>query len=163
MSNLGRQFGQQTQRPTAVIFDMDGTLADVSSIRHLVAGGPQNNYSKNFTAFHEQSVNVPPHHEVVAMAHQAKKAGHAVLIVTARGARFRPHTAMWLAQNNVPSDAMYMRADNDHRPDYEVKRDIHDRISKSWDVVHAVDDNPNVLRLWREKNIPTTRIPGWEE
>jgi phosphoglycolate phosphatase-like HAD superfamily hydrolase len=151
--------GRQTSRRTAVIFDVDGTLADVSSIRHHVVGTRQ----KNFNAFHEQSVNVPPHPHVVQMAHDAKKAGHDVIVVTARKAQWRPHTAMWLAQNNVPSDAMFMRADNDQRPDYDVKQDIYNKINKSWDVVHAVDDNPNVLRLWAEKNIPTTRVPGWVE
>lgn len=137
---------------------MDGTLADVSGIRHLVTG-----QKRDFHAFHEQSVDAPPHPHVVKMAHDAKSAGHDVIVVTARSARFRPHTAMWLAQNGVPSDAMYMRAENDQRPDYEVKKDILGRIAKSWDVVHAVDDNPSVLKLWHENRISTTKVPGWEE
>lgn len=153
------QEGRQTTRRSAVIFDVDGTLADVTSIRHHVMGGGP----KNFDKFHEQSVNVPPHPHVVQMAHDAKKAGHDVIVVTARKAQWRPHTAMWLAQNNVPSDAMFMRANDDQRPDYEVKNDILQRISKSWDVVHAVDDNPHVLRLWDEHKIPTTQVPGWQE
>ena len=155
---LGQQFqGRLTNRRTAHIFDMDGTLADVSGIRHLVMGN-----ERDFHEFHEQSVNAPPHQHVVEMARKAKEAGHDVLVVTARSARYRPHTAMWLAQNNVPSDALYMRADNDSRPDYEVKKDILHRINKTWDVVHAVDDNPSVIKLWHENNIPTTTIPGWQ-
>ena len=85
------------------------------------------------------------------------------MIVTARKAKWRNHTAMWLAQNGVPSDAMYMRADHDQRPDYEVKSDILARMRQSFNVVHAVDDNPNVLRLWDEHGISTTRVPGWDE
>ena len=150
--------GRQTTRRTAHIFDVDGTLADVSEIRHHVIGR-----NKNFNAFHEQSVDVPPIPHVVQMAHDAKAAGHDVIVVTARKAKYRPHTAMWLAQNNIPSDAMFMRANDDNRPDYEVKKDIYGKISKSWDVKHAVDDNPNVLRLWHEHNIPTTRVEGWQE
>ena len=115
--------GRMTNRPQAVVFDMDGTLADVSSIRHLVRGG-----NRNFDQFHQQSVDVPPNDHVVEMAKQAKAEGKKVVIVTARKAKYRNHTAMWLAQNDVPSDAMYMRHDKDGRPDYEVKKDILTRI-----------------------------------
>jgi hypothetical protein len=55
-----------------------------------------------------------------------------------------------------------MRADNDFRPDYEVKKDILARIRNSWDVVEAWDDNPNVTRLWQEEGIPFVLVPGWE-
>ena len=160
----GRLINMAGRKPEAVVFDMDGTLADVSSIRHYVKPDPtgQRKY-KDFDAFHRESVNVPPHPHVVEMAKQAAAEGKKVIIVTARRAKWRNHTAMWLAQNGVPSDAMYMRADGDGRPDYEVKKDIHARMSQSFDIVHAVDDNPNVLKLWHENDIPTTRVPGWEE
>lgn len=150
--------GRMTNRPDAVVFDMDGTLADVSGLRHLVQGP-----NRNFEEFHQRSVDAPPNSEVVDMARNAKAAGKKIVIVTARKAKFRPHTAMWLAQNDVPSDAMYMRADKDQRPDYEVKKDILNRMSRSFNVIHAVDDNPNVLKLWHENNIRTTRVPGWED
>lgn len=148
----------------AVVFDMDGTLADVSSIRHHVRPDPTGKRKyKDFDAFHRESVNVPPNHDVVAMAQQHAAEGKDIIIVTARRAKYRNETAMWLAQNGVPSHAMFMRADDDGRPDYEVKKDILSRMSQSFNVVHAVDDNPNVLKLWHENGIPTTRVPGWED
>ena len=150
--------GALTHLRPAWIFDVDGTLADVSTIRYLVEGS-----EKNFAEFHSRSVDMPPHDHVVALAKQAHADGYAVLVVTARTQTYRPHTAMWLALHDIPSDAMYMRAAGDHRPDYEVKKDILARIRTCYHVVHAVDDNPSVLALWEEENIPTTRIPGWGE
>lgn len=144
----------------AVIFDMDGTLADVSSIRHYVAGAPGRR--KNFHAFHEESVNVPPHQHVVDAAHRAHILGCAVLVVTARKAMWRNHTAMWLAINRVPSDRLYMRSNHDGRPDREVKQDILNRIRQEFTVIHAWDDNPNVIAVWHDNGIPTTVVPGWE-
>lgn len=152
------QAGSQPPRRTAAIFDMDGTLADVSSIRHHVTGPV-----KNFDAFHAASVDVPPNPEVVKAARDAKAAGHDVFVVTAREAKWRNHTAAWLGINDVPSDGMFMRANKDQRPDYEVKREIHDKISQTHDIVHAHDDNPEVIRLWKEKGIPTTVVPGWDK
>lgn len=145
-------------RKDAVIFDMDGTLCDVTGIRHLVLGGV-----RNFEAFHRESVNCPPHSHVVEAARRAQEDGLAVLIVTARKAKFRNHTAMWLALNRVPSDAMLMRANHDNRKDVEVKRDILRQIRRSWNPIHAWDDNPAIVSLWEAEGIPCTIVPGWLE
>lgn len=88
--------------------------------------------------------------------------GLTVLIVTARSQKWRNHTAMWLALNDVPSDAMFMRKNGDNRKDVLVKRDMLDSISKRFDVVMAVDDNPNVLALWQDNGITTVEVPGWQ-
>lgn len=137
---------------------MDGTLANVSSIRHHLIPV---DHKKDFEAFHHASVDVPVHTAVANHAHMAHLLGHAVLIVTARKWKWRHHTAWFLAMHGIPSDMLMMRADNDHRPDYEVKRDMLATIRKAYNVIHAVDDNPNVIRLWQEEGIPTTIVPGW--
>lgn len=142
----------------AVIIDVDGTLADVSGIRHHVKARP-----KRFDRFHAESVDCPPNEQAVAIAREAHAAGLAVLIVTARRAMWRHHTAWFLALHGIPSDAMFMRGNDDHRRDVEVKADILARIRQSWNPVHAVDDNPNVLGLWVAEGIPVTVIPGWED
>ena len=146
---------------TAVIFDMDGTLADVSSIRHYLK--PNINHGKDFDRFHMESVNVPPHDYVVNAAQVAYILGHSILIVTARKHMWRDQTAWWLAMNRVPSDMLMMRGNNDHRKDYEVKKDMLNTIRKAYNVIHAWDDNPNIIKLWEENGIPTTIVPGWEK
>jgi hypothetical protein len=142
----------------ARIFDVDGTLCNVSSIRHFVSGD-----NRNFDVFHRESVNCPPHLYVVKAAQESETEGIAPLIVTARQALYRNVTAFWLAMHDVPSEALYMRATGDTRPDYEVKKDILARIRIRYDVIEAWDDNPNVIQLWREENIPTILVPGWED
>lgn len=143
---------------TAVIFDMDGTLADVSSIRHYLK---PNHRGKDFDRFHTESVNVPPHSHVVNASQIANILGHSVLVVTARKHMWRHHTAWWLAMHGVPSDMLMMRGNTDQRQDYDVKKDMLDTISKAYHVIHAWDDNPNIIRLWKEHDIPTTVVPGW--
>lgn len=150
----------------AVIVDVDGTLADVSSIRHYVrkAQNPDGTWKrKNFDAFHQESVNCPPILETLAHVHFWCASGHDILIVTARSERYRKQTSFWLADKAVPSDALFMRTDGDYRQDYIVKREILERIRQRWDVVHAIDDNPSVIALWEEEGIATTMIPGWED
>lgn len=148
---------------TAVIFDMDGTLADVRGIRHhVVPPVPKpKGWFKDFDSFHAESVNAPVNHSVANHARVAHILGHAVVIVTARRAMYRHQTAWFLAMHDIPSDALYMRGNKDGRPDYEVKKDILASIKTRYNVIHAVDDNPSVIALWEENGIPTTIVEGW--
>jgi phosphoglycolate phosphatase-like HAD superfamily hydrolase len=147
-----------SELPEAVIFDVDGTLCDVRSIRHLVAG-PR----RDFHSFHMRSVDCPPNEEVKEAAHHARQVGRAVIVVTARMECYRHVTSMWLALNQIPSDALYMRRDGDFRKDFLVKREILAKIRRRWNPVHAWDDNPEVIALWQQENIECTVVPGWDD
>jgi FMN phosphatase YigB (HAD superfamily) len=145
-------------KPDAVIFDVDGTLADVASIRHYVEG-PR----KNFTKFHAAASLVHPHKEVAALAASLKRAGLVVIVVTSRKEQWRWHTATWLRKWEIDYDGLYMRADSDGRRDVDVKRDILVAILRTHNVVLAVDDNPSIIALWNEERIPVVTWPGWPD
>lgn len=153
------------KRP-AYIFDVDGTLANIDSITHYIVKDQSkdpDNFKKDFVSFHNESINVPPHHEVVDMLWDAVNKGFDIIIVTARREDWRAHTAYWLKTKAcVPHDVMFMRGLTDYRSDYEIKKDILEHINKFWHVVHAVDDNPNIITLWEENGIPTTKIGTWD-
>ena len=144
-------------KPTAHIYDVDGTLANVDPFLHFVRGD-----KKDYDAFHEASVDAIPNMNVLEMLNNSVSDGHSVLIVTSRKEKYRSLTSMWLAKNNIRSHALFMRANDDNRPDYEAKKDMLEKITKLWDVTHAIDDNPNVIRLWEDHNIPTTKIGTWD-
>ena len=144
-------------KPSAYIFDVDGTLANVDPYLHHVRGS-----NRDYNAFHEASINALPNIEVVQMLNNAVSDRHAILIVTSRKEKYRGLTSMWLAKNNIRSHALFMRADDDSRPDYEAKKDMLDKINVLWDVVHAVDDSPNVIKLWEDHGIITTKIGTWD-
>jgi len=153
----------------SVIFDVDGTLADVRAYRHHVGVGPNatrvnGHVRKNFDAFHEESAAAPPHHAVAQAARDCVDAGIAPLVVTARKTRWRNHTAMWLALHDIPSEGMWMRPDTSGHADDQVKDAILARIqANGLTVLHAFDDNPRIVRLWASKRIPVTVVPGWED
>ena len=143
----------------AVVFDVDGTLANVESIRHHVVSRP-----KDFHRFHTESIDVPPHEWVAqAIRDVHHNSPYHALVVTARSEDYAPHTIQWLAENNIPYTDIFFRRTGDMRPDYEVKRDI---LTKQIMPLygkprHAFDDNPAILRMWEEFGIPTTVVPGW--
>ena len=145
---------------SAVLVDMDGTLADVSSMRHYVKGD-----RKDFDRFHKSAcLFAPVNEEVREYLRDASEMGTAVLIVTARKRMWGDLTKQWLDKHRIPYDRIYMRANNDQRKDYLVKKDILARIhSQGYNVVMAIDDNPNVIKLWESEGIDTWIIPGWED
>ncbi len=142
-------------RPAA-IFDMDGTLVDVSNIRHLVTSA-----HRDFDAFHQASLSSPARPWVVDLAREAVLSGLAVIVVTARQDRYRFITTTWLHEHCVPYDRLLMRSRFDTRPDAHVKADILHRIQHRYDVHFAVDDNPSVINLWRSRGTNVITVPGW--
>ena len=144
-------------RPPAVLVDVDGTLVDVSAVRHHVANRP-----RNFDAFHRESAHCPPHDMALRWVEEKYDTGHHILVVTARVGKWRDLTHGWLDRHLTrPHTELVMRADGDYRPDYEVKRDIHAVLAARYDIRAAIDDNPNVAVLWEELGIPVTVVPGW--
>lgn len=142
----------------AVIFDMDGTLCDISGIRGYLTGK-----TRNFHKFHRESVNCPPHPHVVDGAVEAYESGKSILIVTARVFKYCWETMFWLTEHlPVPYEQLYMRRDLDYRPDGIVKLEILSMIrNDGYNVVEAWDDNPNVIEVWRRQGIPVNVVPGW--
>ena len=43
-----------------------------------------------------------------------------------------------------------------------ANQDILEHIKLFWNPIHAVDDNPKIIKLWEENGIPTTKIGTWD-
>jgi 3-deoxy-D-manno-octulosonate 8-phosphate phosphatase KdsC-like HAD superfamily phosphatase len=148
------------KKSDAVIFDVDGTLADVSKLRREWLYSAD--YKMDFQGFHAASLDAPVIPWVREAASQAHAQGIAVVIITGRASRWRHHTAWWLALNNVPSDALLMRANNDNRHDNLVKTKMLNQIQLSWRPIWVFDDNPSTISVWKNADIPVTVVPGWK-
>lgn len=143
-------------KANALIFDVDGTLADVSPILHHLLD------HDDPIAYHTKSLDVAAHEEIARIARMEYLWGNHVIVVTARKERWRAITAAWLARHQIHHHALFMRGDGDNRSDYEVKKDILTAISKHWNVTAAWDDNPHIITLWQEHGIQTTKVGDWD-
>lgn len=149
-------------RPTAVIFDMDGTLCDVRGIRHLI--NPANPGGRNFHAFHVESTGCPANQQALDEWDRAGREGHARIIVTARTMDYWQHTLWWLLLNGLEPDDAFMRRHRDFRPDNIVKDELlTQHILPRYNVVRAIDDNPAVIAVWQQHSIDTVTIPGFSD
>ena len=133
----------------AIIVDMDGTLCDVEGVRHYVTGE-----HRDFRSFHEASRFCPTRPEVEDEVRRAHADGLAVIIVTARDARFERTTRDFLARHTIPFDALYMRPYGDQRRDTAVKDEIFDRVvADGFCPVRAIDDRHDVAEVWRSHGL----------
>lgn len=140
----------------AVIVDVDGTLVDVTSVRHHVLERP-----KDFDAFHAGAEQCPPIPLTLALV-EALGPTAEIIVVTARMRKWEASTRRWLDKHLAGRYShLYMRANGDYRRDVEVKLEILDAIRETHDVVFAIDDNPAVVALWESEGIPCAIIPGW--
>lgn len=143
----------------AEVFDVDGTLCVVDSIRHYVTGE-----NRDFHRFHTASQFCPANPDVVAKVHRARELGRAVLVVTSRMARYRLLTRRWLREWDIPFDELKTRPEGDFRKDSLVKLDIvRDLEAMGYRIRKAHDDNPDVVEnVWDVLGIECEVVPGWE-
>lgn len=141
----------------AMIFDMDGTLADVRSIAHHFQHDLEED--KDYDAYHLESVQVPVVDWVAAAARQAHKDGYKVLILTARKIKYLEYTKAFLTKHNIEYDMLFMREDDDNRPDHEYKRDglLYTR-DFGYEIERAYEDNPEIIALWESEGIETVHV-----
>ena len=133
-----------------VIFDIDGTLADIAHRRGFLDGDRPDWFRFN-DAMGKDTPNVP----VVELYQTLWNSGvYDLQIVTGRNERFRKVTETWLTWNEIPFNRVSMRADKDQRPDNIIKGEILDMFRKEGrDIAFAVDDRQQVVDMWRENGV----------
>lgn len=132
------------ERPAAVIFDIDGTLAHMAGNR-----GPFD-WSKVELDFPDRMLflSLKAYHE----------AGFEILLLSGRDSCCREATEAWFERwcqyicgYQIPYK-LWMRAEKDPRKDTVIKYELFKtHIDKVYSVIQVHDDRPVVARMWRHK------------
>jgi hydroxymethylpyrimidine pyrophosphatase-like HAD family hydrolase len=134
-----------------VVFDIDGTLANIEHRLEHVKQKP-----KNWAAFDagipDDKVNEP----VASVFWSLLDTDHTILLASGRNERSRQATVDWLFDNFLFGyEKLYMRKADDFRSDDIVKQEILDQIIADYgrkpDMVF--DDRPRVVSMWRRNGI----------
>lgn len=143
-----------------VVFDLDGTLADISHRVHHVRG-----CRPDWESFFAECVHDLPNPPAVNALRAHMFAGDRVEIWSARSDVVRLETEAWLWRHGIdPRRLTHMRAKGDNTPDAVLKRhwllQLHE--SERPDVVY--DDRQRVVDMWREEGIACFQVTAnWEE
>lgn len=152
IAKMIQQFDDQFNPPVfkpesrfkAIMVDIDGTLA------HMNGRGP----------FEWHRVGEDAVDPVVRDLITREAASDVnIILMSGRDSICRKDTEKWLEENGVPYDCLYMRPENDFRPDTEVKREMYfQHVHGEYDVMYVIDDRPIVCRMWRQMGFKVFQV-----
>ena len=161
-----------------IIFDLDGTLANIET---RVKMSKKSNGKMDWDVFFDPN-NIEtdkPNHPVICMAQLYYDAGYKIMIFSGRNDRSFDATVNWLKKHNVPFHNLVMRPDKfqsksfpiakgnpatqDMRfmPDEILKKKMLDLFVDIDDVFMTVDDRQKVVDMWRGLGLTCFQVaPG---
>lgn len=140
------------------IFDLDGTLADLSHRLHHITKTPKD--WRAFFAYDEVIKDAPIPHVIDLFWDVA--VSWPVVVVSGRSDECWEATMDWINKHGLPVEKLYMRTAGDKRPDYLVKYDLLQQLkADGWNPRMVFDDRDQVVNMWRENGIPCAQVaPG---
>lgn len=130
-----------------VIFDIDGTLADISGRVQHVRRTP-----KDWDAFFRGMSHDKAVHSMVRLCNLLHAAGLRVVLCSGRSESHRAETVSWMEREGVRYHELRLRLDGDFRSDVIVKREMLAGIDKSR-VLFVVEDRTRVVEMWRAEGL----------
>lgn len=139
-----KRLTQDENAPQAVIFDLDGTLADLNG---------RNPYDASECEYDL------PNYPVIDILNKYVKDGYKIIITSGRKDTWLEQTDNWLKKHGIKPDLFLMRKADDERPDNELKKEMFmQHIHNKYKVEAAYDDRDRVVDTWREMGIPTFQV-----
>jgi len=120
--------------PTAIIVDIDGTLADSNG--------------RNIYDLSKVEFDLP----IMPVVNFVKSVKDKILIfLSGRDSSSREATLSWLSKHNILPNFLFMRQEGDRRPDYLVKYELFNQeIRNNYNVHFVIDDRKSVKRMWNQ-------------
>ncbi len=140
------------------VFDLDGTLAEISHRRHFVEP-PARRWAEFFEACDRDTI-IPGVRDVLL---NLMRGGNRVEIWSARGGEVEEKTRVWLETNGIPREVLKrMRPIGENMPDEKLKRLwLHEEIAQGTKPDVIFDDRQKVVDMWRAEGVECFQVnPG---
>jgi len=153
-------------KPDCVIFDLDGTIANVEHRVHMIKydGHPEDfgcpEFKPDYDSFNAACVDDTPYDDIVNLM-VTLNMEYEIIICTGRMSNVKKQTENWLSDNGIMHDRLMMRAVDDFRSDVEVKQEMLDDIITFFNVFMVFDDRDVLVKFWRSKGLTCLQVkPG---
>ena len=142
-----------------VIFDLDGTLANIDARRDKAT---KPNGKLDWDVFSSSS-NIKldvPNPPVVKMAQMFAENDFTIIIFSGRTDKTIHTTRSWLTHNRIPFQKLIMRDSkiNHFTPDDILKKDMLNKFADINDVFLVVDDRNKVVKMWRSLGLTVFQV-----
>lgn len=142
------------------IFDIDGTLADLTHRLHFIQQKPQ-----DWAGFFKACIRDKEISEVADLLRVLNK-DNVIFLVTGRSDEIRVETEMWLGYYSIPYEDMYMRKEGDHREDSIVKSELLDKLSLEYGhvlereggIAGVFEDRQQVVDMYRARGLRVYQV-----
>jgi FMN phosphatase YigB (HAD superfamily) len=130
----------------AVIFDIDGTLANIDHRLHFIQKEP-----KDWDGFHSLCIADEPVEHICELARWYRFNQYQIILCTCRPIKNHNVTCKWLREHEIPFDDLYMRPDNDFRSDTFIKEEMIKYMHNNGDIdVKCIyEDRDRVVQMYR--------------
>ena len=143
-----------------IIFDLDGTLADIEDRRQLCT---KENGKMDWNKFFDpKNIKLDkPNMPVIMMAQALTAFGYKIAIFSGRSARTEDATKDWLHKQDIKFDILKMRPERNFRPDEQLKLEWLNNMDWKDNVEAVFDDRDKVVNMWREIGLTCMQVaPG---
>ncbi len=143
----------------AIYCDLDGTLCDTSWRQHHVQ--PPEGQKKNWPAFFD-GIAKDPVNEPVMQCLCVMNNYYDIVYCSGRNNKYKEASQNWLDFNGAPAGNLYMRQDNDSRPDFIVKEILLDfEVLTRYNILFCLDDRNQVVEMLRRRGLTVFQVaPG---
>src|SRR5262245_48937226 len=132
------------------IFDIDGTLADVSHRLPHIEKEPKD--WEAFLACIDQDTPIP---HMVRLARDLSYSGAPIVYMSERTDDCRAATETWLWLQELPFGRVFLRPLGDRRPGAELKREMLLQLrAEGYEPTMVFEDRNSVVQMWREIGVP---------
>jgi hypothetical protein len=140
--------------PDIVVFDLDGTLANVEHRLHLIDGTFQGWHRYNCACIDDTLYS-----NVAEVAKALNIAGCLFWVVTGRAIEMEAATRWWFHAYCLVPDRIIMRPIADERPNAELKRSwLQDGTIPRARVLCVFDDDPSAVTMWRAEGLTCFQV-----
>ena len=139
-----------------VIFDLDGTLANIDKRRNLATKNGKMNWN---VFFNPDNIDLDtPNQPVIDMANMLYSQDYIIYILSGRSDKTEDATIAWLDKHNVNYDLLIMRPQNQlYKKDSDLKQGWLDTIGKDR-VSMVFDDRNQVVDMWRQNGLTCFQV-----
>ena len=148
-----------------VIFDIDGTVCDITQRLHHINFNASIHYKpeyfkKNWEKFYADCIHDEPKENVIKILHIMQMFWD-IKFFTGRSDQVREATLEWLDTNlQLVTIDLTMRKHHDYRHDYVIKKEMYDALSSKdkGRLVCVFEDRDQVVEMWRGMGITCCQV-----
>ncbi len=153
------------------IFDIDGTIADCSQRLHFILPAKEDvagdidldKIAPDWESFYKDCVNDRPIESVLSLLLDLQESGAKIIFITGRPCKYMAETIHWLEKHiGKRVDGLWMRKNDDHRPDYIIKKEIYELHIKpnlgNNCIAGVFEDRKQCVDMWRSLGLTCYQV-----